>query len=48
VPAFARQALHAALLSLAHPTTRRTLCFEAKPPADFAALVAALRAQSTA
>jgi 23S rRNA pseudouridine1911/1915/1917 synthase len=46
VPAFGRQALHAALLSLAHPTTRRTLRFEATPPADFAALVAALRAQN--
>jgi 23S rRNA pseudouridine1911/1915/1917 synthase len=43
VPAFPRQALHAALLSLAHPATRRTLRFESAPPADFAALVAALR-----
>jgi 23S rRNA pseudouridine1911/1915/1917 synthase len=46
VPPFARQALHAALLSLAHPTTRRTLRFESKPPADFAALVDALRLPS--
>jgi 23S rRNA pseudouridine1911/1915/1917 synthase len=43
VPALARQALHAALLSLAHPTTRRALRFESKPPADFGALVDALR-----
>jgi 23S rRNA pseudouridine1911/1915/1917 synthase len=43
VPAFSRQALHAARLSLTHPTTRRTLGFDAAPPADFAALLATLR-----
>ena len=47
MPAFGRQALHAALLSLTHPATRRRLRFEAKPPMDLAALVAALRAHNT-
>jgi 23S rRNA pseudouridine1911/1915/1917 synthase len=38
-----RQALHAARLSLTHPTTRRPLVFEAPLPADMARLVDALR-----
>jgi 23S rRNA pseudouridine1911/1915/1917 synthase len=40
---FHRQALHAARLKLAHPLTARALTFEAAPPADLAALIAALR-----
>ncbi|SDO42171.1 23S rRNA pseudouridine1911/1915/1917 synthase [Lutimaribacter pacificus] len=40
---FARQALHAAILGFVHPVTGETLRFEAAPPADFAALLAALR-----
>jgi 23S rRNA pseudouridine1911/1915/1917 synthase len=32
-----RQALHAVMLRLAHPITRRELCFECPAPADFAA-----------
>ena len=43
VPPFARQALHAAALGYADPATRRARTFESPPPADFAALVAALR-----
>ena len=43
VPAFARQALHAARLGFVHPQTRRARRFEAPPPADFAALVRQLR-----
>jgi 23S rRNA pseudouridine1911/1915/1917 synthase len=43
----ARQALHAAVLRLAHPLSREPLVFERAPPADFAAawrqLGAALR-----
>jgi 23S rRNA pseudouridine1911/1915/1917 synthase len=38
-----RQALHAAGLGFVHPVTRRKLAFESAPPADFAALLAALR-----
>jgi 23S rRNA pseudouridine1911/1915/1917 synthase len=36
------QALHARLLGLIHPTSRELLRFEAAPPADFAAALAAL------
>ena len=42
--AFARQALHAATLRFEHPVTGRALAFDAPPPADFAQLVATLRA----
>jgi 23S rRNA pseudouridine1911/1915/1917 synthase len=38
-----RQALHAAGLGFVHPTTRRRLAFKSSPPADFAALLDALR-----
>ncbi|MCB1386451.1 MAG: RluA family pseudouridine synthase [Nitratireductor sp.] len=44
VGAFARQALHAALLGFEHPVTGEALRFEAAPPADFQALLAALEA----
>jgi 23S rRNA pseudouridine1911/1915/1917 synthase len=40
---FPRQALHAYLLGFQHPTTHKTMRFEAPWPADFAALVHALR-----
>ncbi|CAN5188323.1 23S rRNA pseudouridine(1911/1915/1917) synthase RluD [soil metagenome] len=40
--AFRRQALHAARLGLTHPVTGETLAFEARPPPDFGALLAAL------
>ncbi|HET8584532.1 MAG TPA: 23S rRNA pseudouridine(1911/1915/1917) synthase RluD [Casimicrobiaceae bacterium] len=43
MPAFARQALHAARLSLAHPIGGKTMTWNAAPPPDFAALVEALR-----
>ena len=43
-PRPARQMLHAWRLSLPHPATGKTLSFETPPPADFAALLAALRA----
>lgn len=42
--AFARQALHARVLGFAHPVTGAALSFESPPPADMAALLAALRA----
>jgi 23S rRNA pseudouridine1911/1915/1917 synthase len=42
--AFQRQALHAQKLTLVHPTSGKTLEFEAPLPADFRALLAALRA----
>ena len=38
-----RQALHAAQLAFDHPVTGARLSFEAQPPADFAAALAALR-----
>ena len=41
--AFARQALHAARLGFEHPVTGQAMAFEAPPPADMAALIAALR-----
>ena len=43
LPAFARQALHAARLDLLHPASGRTRRFEAPAPADLALLIAALR-----
>lgn len=42
--AFHRQALHACRLAFPHPEGGEPLAFEAPPPADFEALVAALRA----
>ena len=45
---FARQALHAQRLGLLHPVSRADMQWEATPPADFAALVAALRAATSA
>jgi 23S rRNA pseudouridine1911/1915/1917 synthase len=42
--AFPRQALHAARLGFRHPRSGKELAFETPPPADFAALVAALDA----
>ena len=36
--ALGRQALHAALLGFAHPSSDETLLFESDPPSDFAAL----------
>jgi 23S rRNA pseudouridine1911/1915/1917 synthase len=41
---FRRQALHAQSLTLTHPLTGRRVSFEAPVPADFQALLAALRA----
>jgi 23S rRNA pseudouridine1911/1915/1917 synthase len=41
---FSRQALHAFILGFQHPTLHKTMRFESPWPADFAALVAALRA----
>jgi 23S rRNA pseudouridine1911/1915/1917 synthase len=40
---FKRQALHAAALAFDHPQSGERLAFEAPPPADFAALLHALR-----
>jgi 23S rRNA pseudouridine1911/1915/1917 synthase len=40
---FPRQALHARLLGFQHPTTRADMRFESPWPADFSALVEALR-----
>jgi 23S rRNA pseudouridine1911/1915/1917 synthase len=42
-----RQALHAAFLGFEHPVTGKKLRFVSKPPADFAALLAALRESSS-
>ena len=42
---FARQALHAARLTVRHPTTGRTLTFEAPLPQDLRELIAALRTE---
>lgn len=42
--AFRRQALHARVLGFAHPISDEPLWFETPAPADFAALLAALRA----
>ncbi len=43
LPAFHRQALHAARLGLVHPVSRQALQWEAPLPGDFAALLEALR-----
>jgi len=43
---FSRQALHAARLALVHPATGRPCQWDSALPADFASLVAALRARS--
>jgi 23S rRNA pseudouridine1911/1915/1917 synthase len=43
---FKRQALHAARLGLAHPTSGAELSFEAPLPGDLASLLAALEAES--
>ncbi len=43
---FPHQALHAYILGFQHPSLHKTLRFESKWPADFAALVAALRTLS--
>ena len=43
---FARQALHAQKLGLVHPVSRAEMQWEASPPPDFSALVAALRESS--
>ena len=45
VVAFARQALHARRLTLVHPESGETFTFESPPPADLAALLAALRGE---
>ncbi len=42
VAAFKRQALHARTLGFVHPVTEEEMAFEAEPPADYKALVAAL------
>jgi 23S rRNA pseudouridine1911/1915/1917 synthase len=47
-PAFARQALHAFRLGLMHPATHEQRSWESLLPADFAGLLAALRASGTA
>lgn len=44
VPAFTRQALHAARLALTHPHGGRLVAWDAPPPNDLAALIDALRA----
>jgi 23S rRNA pseudouridine1911/1915/1917 synthase len=44
LPPFARQALHATRLSLTHPNSGARMTWDSAPPADFAALVAQLRA----
>jgi len=43
---FKRQALHAAALSFEHPRTGKRLSLASPPPADFAALLAVLRADA--
>jgi 23S rRNA pseudouridine1911/1915/1917 synthase len=45
---FKRQALHAAKLGFDHPRTGKPRSFEAPPPADFAGLLTALRADREA
>ena len=42
---FARQALHATRLALVHPVSREACAWTSPPPADFAELLASLRAQ---
>ena len=46
--AFRRQALHAQRLGLVHPVTRAPMQWDSALPADFAALLAALRAAAAA
>ncbi len=46
IAAFQRQALHARTLGFTHPVTGADLAFEAPLPADFAALLADLRANA--
>jgi len=41
---FPRQALHARVLGFKHPTSQKQMRFEAPWPADFARLIASLRA----
>jgi 23S rRNA pseudouridine1911/1915/1917 synthase len=48
LPAFTRQALHAARLAFDHPVTGEPLDFESAPPPDLAALIAALAARHQA
>jgi 23S rRNA pseudouridine1911/1915/1917 synthase len=48
VLAFGRQALHATALKLTHPVSGRALRFDSSPPADFAALLDAVRAHASA
>lgn len=43
---FRRQALHAEQLEFVHPTSGKKVAFQARPPADMQALLAALRADS--
>lgn len=45
VEGFQRQALHAGVLGFVHPVTGERLRFESTPPADFLALLAALRGE---
>ena len=45
---FRRQALHAAKLGFEHPVSHQPVEFEAPLPADFAGLLAALRADVVA
>lgn len=44
IKGFRRQALHARLLGFIHPLSGEAMRFEAPPPEDFGALIAALRA----
>ncbi|MEP7243660.1 MAG: 23S rRNA pseudouridine(1911/1915/1917) synthase RluD [Gammaproteobacteria bacterium] len=46
IESFKRQALHATRLALEHPLTGKPLEWEAPPPADMAALIAALEADT--
>jgi len=43
LPAFGRQALHAARLGFRHPVTGKDMVFESPPPADFRELAVTLR-----
>jgi 23S rRNA pseudouridine1911/1915/1917 synthase len=45
--ALGRQALHAAVLGITHPLDGRQLRYETPPPADFAAVLTALRATTS-
>ncbi|MFM8578639.1 MAG: RluA family pseudouridine synthase [Planctomycetaceae bacterium] len=45
-PLLARQALHAASLTIEHPTTRERKCFAAKLPGDLERVLAVLRSRS--